>query len=196
MFKKTVVLASIGTAAFLIGMASPVAAQEPADWALENCVNAQGAPTTKIENGAKCDLKNRKNGKCLVRMSHVGQADWDFVSCSAQPRNFQVTTKDAGAVSCGETFALKLGNQYFRKCTNPQTVGINICADTTNTAEAKHYEWQFQGCTGQVEAGEPVSLYNVTRKDSVVYAKRPSKIVDTCWSDKIKLGQCTTVRDK
>ena len=36
----------------------------------------------------------------------------------------------------------------------------------------------------------------VSRKDSVVYAKRPSKVADTCWSDSMKLGQCTSVRDK
>ncbi len=195
MFKKIVVLASIGTAALVVGMASPAGADEPADWVLENCVDAKGNPTTKIENGAKCDLKNRKSGKCLVRQSHMGQVDWDFTSCSSRPRNFQITAKDSGAVSCGETFALKLGNEYFRKCVNPQTVGINICSESASAPEPKHYDWQFQ-CSGQVEANKPLSLYNVSRKDSVVYAKRPSKMVDTCWSDKMKFGQCTTARDK
>ena len=196
MFKKIVVLASIGSAALLVGMTSPAGADEPADWVLENCVDAKGNPTTKIENGAKCDLKNRKNGKCLVRESHMGQTDWDFAACASKPRQMQITAKDAGALSCGETFALKLGNEYFRKCVNPQTVGINICSEAKSTPEPMHYDWQLQGCSGQVESGKPVSLFNVSRKDSVVYAKRPSKVADTCWSDSMKLGQCVSARDK
>lgn len=196
MFKKIVVLASIGTAAFVVGMSSPAGADEPADWVLENCVDANGNATTRIENGTKCDLKNRKSGKCLVRDSHVGQTDWDFAACSSKPRQFQITAKDAGALSCGETFAMKLGTEYFRKCRDPQKVGINICSEVKSAPEPMHYDWQLQGCSGQVEAGKPVSLYNVSRKDAVVFAKRPSKVADTCWSDKIRYGQCTTARDK
>src|SRR5205085_12308534 len=103
MFKKIVVLASVGTAALVVGMTSPAGADEPADWVLENCVDAKGNPTTKIETGAKCDLKNRKNNKCLVRESHMGQTDWDFASCSSKPRQMQITAKDAGALSGAET---------------------------------------------------------------------------------------------
>jgi hypothetical protein len=196
MFKKIVVLASIGTAALVLGSATPAGADEPADWVLENCVDAKGNPTTKIETGAKCDLKNLKNGKCLVREGHMGQTDWDFASCSARPRQMQITAKDAGALNCGETFAMKLGNEYFRKCQSPQKVGINICSESKSAPEPMHYDWQLQGCSGQVEAGKAVSLFNVSRKDSVVYAKRPSKVADTCWSDSMKLGQCASARDK
>jgi hypothetical protein len=196
MFRKIAVVSVVGAFAAVVGLAGPAGADEPADWTLENCVDPSGNPTTKLVNGAQCDLKNRKSGKCLVREGHMGQVDWDFAACASKPRQMKVTTKDNGAVTCGETFALKLGSEYFRKCVNPQTIGINICSESTNTPQAMHFDWQFQGCSGQVEAGKPVSLYNVSRKDSVVYAKRPSKMVDTCWSDSMKLGQCTSARDK
>jgi hypothetical protein len=196
MFKKIVVVAGVASVLGVVGMASPAGADEPSDWTLENCVDANGQETTKISDGAQCDLKNRKSGKCLVREGHVGQVDWDFAACSSKPRNMKVTAKSSGPVTCGETFALKLGSEYFRKCRDPQKIGINVCSEGTDTPETKHFEWQFQGCSGQVEAGKPVSLYNVARKDSVVFAKRPSRMVDTCWSDKMKLGQCTTARDK
>jgi hypothetical protein len=126
----------------------------------------------------------------------MGQTDWDFASCSSKPRQAQIVAKDSGSVSCNETVALKLGSEFFRKCKDPQKFGINICSESSSSPQAIHFDWQLHGCQGEVEAGEAVALYNVSRQDSVVYAKRPSKMVDTCWNDKMKLGQCTTVRDK
>lgn len=194
MFKKIFVLVSVGSAALVLGAATPAGADEPADWVLDNCVDASGNATTKIDSGAQCDLKNRKNSKCLVRESHSGQTDWDFAACGK--RQATIVAKSAGAVTCGETVALKLGSEFFRKCVNPQAVGINICSEETAQPEEKHFDWKLQGCAGQVETGKAVSLYNISRKDSVVFAKRPSKVADTCWSDKIKFGQCTTLRDR
>jgi hypothetical protein len=195
MFKKILVLATVGSAALVFGASTPAGADEPADWVLENCVDASGKATTKLESGASCDLKNRKNNKCLVREGHIGQTDWDFASCTSKPRQVKLVAKDGGALSCGETFALKIGSEYFRKCVNPQTIGINICSEGASQPEARHYDWQLQGCSGQIETGKPVALYNVSKKDSVVYAKRPSKMVDTCWNDKMKFGQCVSARD-
>jgi hypothetical protein len=195
MFKKIFVVAAVASIASVIGLAKPAGADEPADWSLENCVDASGHPTTKLADGAQCDLKNRKSGKCLVHDSHRGQVDWDFATCSAHPRSVKVTAKAGGAISCGETVAIKIGSEYFRKCHDPQIMGINICSEG-GAPQAMHYEWQFQGCSGQLETGKPVALYNTSKKDSVVYAKRPSKMVDTCWADNMKYGQCTTFRDK
>lgn len=197
MFKKIVAVSSLAAVVGVVAAASPVkAGNEPTEWVLENCVDASGKPTTKIASGAKCDLKNTRNGKCLVRESHTGQTDWDFAACASRPRQAQIVAKSAGPISCGETVALKLGTEFFRKCRDPQTVGINICSESKSTPDAMHFDWQLQGCSGDVEAGESVALYNVSRGDSVVFAKRPSKMVDTCWADKTKFGQCTTVRDK
>jgi hypothetical protein len=194
MLKKIVpfVLASVAVVVFAAPQAA--SADEPSDWSLENCIDSKGKPTTKPDGGSRCDLKNQKSGQCLVFTKHVGQADWDFAACGS--RSATLSTKAPGAVSCGETFALELGNEYFRKCVNPQSVGINICSEAKSAPEPMHYDWQLQGCSGQVEAGKPVSLYNVSRKDSVVFAKRPSKVADTCWANKMKLGQCTTARDE
>jgi len=180
---------------FLVSAAAPAGFDEPADWVVENCVAATGTATTSIATGARCDLKNRKTGKCLVHETHTGQVDWNFASCTVKPRQMTITAKEPGAVFCGETVAIKLANEYFRKCLDPQSIGINVCSEATNVPHPRHFDWQFQGCTGQLASGRPVSLYNVSRKDSIVYASR-SRAVDTCWSDKIKLGQCSTVRDK
>ena len=197
MFKKIVVVSSVAAALGVVAMSAPVqAGNEPTDWVLENCVDTNGNPTTKITSGAACDLKNKKNGKCLVRDSHMGQTDWDFASCSAKPRQAKFVAQNPGAISCGETVALKLGSEFFRKCKDPQKMGINICSDGGDSPKPMHYDWQLSGCSGDVESGEAVALYNVSRGDSVVFAKRPSKMVDTCWNDKMKLGQCTTARDK
>ncbi len=196
MLKKIVSLVFVSAAVATLAASTPAGADEPADWVLENCVDAAGKPTTKLESGAKCDIKSPKRGQCLVFDKHMGQVDWDFAACGSKPRNALLVARNSGALNCGETFALKLGSEYFRKCHDPQTVGINICSDSGSKPESKHFEWQLRGCSGQAEAGKSVALYNVTRGDSVVYAKRPSRMVDTCWADKMKMGQCTTVRDK
>lgn len=196
MAKRVVVLGVVAVFCALVGLPSAASADEPADWVLENCADARGGPVTKIFSGVVCDLENRKNGMCLVQVRHDDQVDWDFAACSSKPRNMKLWTKPAAPIGCGETFALKLGDEFFRKCVSPQSTGINICSEKASPPEPKHFDWQFLGCTGQLQAGTPVSLYNVSRKDSIVYAKRPNAVVDTCWSDRMKLGQCTTTRDK
>lgn len=195
LFSNVAAVAVVGTAAFLFGLSGPVVAAEPADWLLENCVDASGRPSTQIADGVRCDLKNSTSGTCLVQRSHSDQADWDFAACSSKPRNLKISA-GAGPISCGQTVAIKLGTEYYRKCVNPQTRGINICSEQASAPQARHFDWQFAACTGQLDTGKPVALYNVSRKDSVVYAARPSKVVDTCWADKVKYAQCTTSRDK
>lgn len=194
MFKKMIVVGAVASVASLVGLTSPAGADQPADWSLENCVDANGSPTTKIASGAKCDLKNRKHGQCLVHNSHHGQVDWDFASCGS--RQVEIVARNGGSISCGETVAMKVGNEFFRKCRDPQLMGINICSESANPPKDMHYDWQFQGCSGQLGTSEPVALYNVSRKDSVVYARRPSKMVDTCWEKDMKYGQCVSFRDK
>lgn len=196
LFEKAVVLAAAGCAVLLLGSASPALADEPTDWVLENCVAPNGSATTRIVSGVRCDLRNRKTGMCLVRKSNGDQADWDFAPCGSRGRDATIVAREGGPVACGQTVAVKLGHEYFRKCRDPQKVGINICSEEARVPQAMHYDWQFQGCSGQLEAGKAVALFNVSRRDSVVYAKRPSKVVDTCWSDTMKYGQCTTTRDK
>jgi hypothetical protein len=90
------------------------------------------------------------------------------------------------------------GGEFYRKCQNPQTAGINICSDAMEKPEERHFTWKITGGTsGQpVAPGAAVSLYNTERKDSVAFAKRPSSVADTCWADKMTLGQCTTARDE
>ncbi len=177
-------------------VATSASADEPAQWVLENCADAKGAPVTKLFSGVVCDLKNTKSGTCLVQEHHDGQADWDFAPCSSKPRSARLVTATASPIGCGETFALKLGSEFFRKCVNRQDVGINICSEKASPPQTRHFDWQLQGCNGQLETGKPVSLYNVSRKDSVVYAKRSGRVVDTCWSDSTKYGQCTSIRHK
>lgn len=180
----------------LVGASSPAAAEEPAQWVLENCADAKGGSVTKVFSGVVCDLKNTKNGKCLVQERHDDQVDWDFADCSAKPRNMRLFTTTGTPIACGETFAMKLGNEFFRKCENPQATGINVCSEKASPPQPRHFDWQLQGCTGQLETGKPMSLFNVSRKDSVVHAKRANKVVDTCWSDKVRYGQCVTARDR
>ena len=194
--KKLVVVGLVGLVSAALGLPSTAEADEPAEWVLENCADAKGGAVTKVYSGVVCDLKNRKNGKCLVQERHDGQVDWDFESCASKPRNMKLWTKPSTAINCGETFALKLGNEFFRKCQNPQDIGINICSETASPPEPRHFDWQLTGCTGQLTAGTAVSLYNVSRRDSIVYAKRPGSVIDTCWSDSTKVGQCTSARDK
>jgi hypothetical protein len=202
MFKKVLafVFVSGAIAAVALTTTGSATAGEPAEWSLEECVDSAGKPTTKVTSGTKCELKNRKNGQCLIRVSHAGQADWDFSSCETKSKTMLFQKEGGGDIKCGDTVALQLGvggnkQEWYRKCTNPQTVGINICSDE-GAVQKKHFEWQLKSCAnGQLESGKPFALYNTARKDSVVFAKRPSKMVDTCWADKIKYGQCSTVRD-
>ena len=196
LFRKIVIVAVACFAAFVPGRAAPVAADEPADWVLDNCVNSNGSVTTNIVSGVRCNLRNRKTGTCLVRKSSDDQTDWNFAPCESRPRDLTVTTKDGGSVACGRTVAVKLGNEYFRKCRDPQKTGINICSEAARVPQPIHYDWRLDGCSGPLQSGTAVALVNVSRKDSIVYARRPNEAVDTCWSDTVKYGQCTSARDK
>ena len=194
MLEKIVPFALASVAIVVLAAPRSAGADEPSNWSLENCIDSKGKATTKPDGGSKCDLKNQRSGQCLVYAKHAGQADWDFAACGS--RNATLATKASGALSCGETFALKLGNEYFRKCVNPQIAGINICSESAASPAAIHWDWQLKNCTGDVESGKPLALFNVSRGDSVVFAKRPSRVADTCWANKMKLGQCTTARDE
>lgn len=200
MSKKAIAFVLASSAVAVIAVTGPATAGESPEWTLEGCVDAAGRPTTKITSDTVCELKNTKKNACLIRESHMGQADWDFAPCSKHPKSARFHTESGGALNYGEHFALQLGvggskQEWYRKCHNPQTVGINICSDE-GSPEKKHYEWQFKGGSGQVEAGKALTLFNTARNDSVVYAKRPSKMVDTCWHDKMRYGQCASARDE
>jgi hypothetical protein len=190
-----VLAVAVGSIAFAAS-----AEEDHSEWALENCVDAAGKPTTKIANGAKCELKNKRRGECLIRVANPGQTDWDFAPCSKHPKSASIQKEGGGAIKCGDTVALELGlggenhTAWYRKCVNPQTVGINVCQDLASAPEKKHFEWQLK-CSGDVEENKAFGLHNTARKDDIVYAKRPSKMVDTCWAGKVKLGQCITVKD-
>jgi hypothetical protein len=177
------------------------AAGEPSEWSLEDCVDDKGKATTKITSGTKCALKNKRNSQCLIRIKQPGQADWGFASCDKHPRSMLFLKSGGGAIKCGDTVAMQLGwggqNQthFYRKCHNPHPAGINVCQDDVDKPESKHWDWQLQCSGGDLQAGDKFALYNLSRKDSVVYAKRPSAVADTCWADKAKAGVCLTPRD-
>jgi hypothetical protein len=174
---------------------------EPQEWVLQNCVDASGKATTSPGSGAKCELKNTKNNQCLIRVAQPGQTDWNFASCDDHPKSMLFQKQGGGDLKCGDTVALELGlggqnhTRWYRKCATPQTVGINICQDDVDQPEAKHFDWQLQ-CSGDIQTGRKFALYNKSQKDAVVYAKRPSKVADTCWNDKMKAGICASVRDE
>lgn len=196
--KRVAVLGGGAVVAALVGGVSApdvASAQEPPEWVLENCADARGGAVTKIFSGVVCDLRNTKTNKCLVQASQSDQTDWSFAECRSRPRNLRLFTRTAQPIACGETFAMKLGSEFFRKCERPQRKGINVCSEKASPPQARHFDWQLVGCTGQLEAGKPVALFNVSRKDSVVYAPRPGDAVDTCWADKRRYGRCATVRD-
>jgi hypothetical protein len=199
MSMKKVVLAgaALSVLAAIASVTQPAGAQDVANWTFTGCEGG------KVTSGAKCNLKNQKNGQCLVHSHHMGQVDWDFGGCNGQ--EVTLISKTGGQIKCGETVALKVGNEFFRKCVSPQTVGINICSDgfsspqeKINGTSATDWDWKITGCPdGQpVEMDKPIVLHNISRNDSVVYAKRPSKMVDTCWANSMKFDQCVSVRDK
>ncbi len=206
MFKKATVLVVLSAALASVALTQSAGASESPEWSLEDCVDAAGKPATKLTSGAVCELKNRKNNQCLIRVSHMGQVDWDFGSCDTHSKSARLVKEGGGELKCDDTFALELGvggskTEWFRKCVNPQTVGIGICSDDVTKPEKKHFDWKLKGCSaGQLEAGKPFALFNVSKGDSVVFAKRASKVVDTCWNDVMKdiprVGrQCPAVRD-
>jgi hypothetical protein len=186
-------LLGLGLIAALIP-AQEVDAKEVNAWTMD----FGGGSTIPV--GKAGDLKNTQSGECLIHGSGIttkGQADWAFGSCGGKKAKIlRKDSKKTGPLMCGETFALQLGNECFRKCVDPQNAGINICSETCG--KDMHFQWQFKGC----EAGKPVdpktplTLWNNARKDSLVYAKRPGPVVDTCWADKELKGVCTTVRDQ
>jgi hypothetical protein len=192
---------AVGATALVLGAIALVENQAGADeavnWTLTGCEGG------KVTSGGKCNLKNQGNQRCLVRDSNRGQTDWNFGNCSGQ----QVTlvTKSGAAPKCGDTVALKIGNEFFRKCVSPQLVGINICSEAASSPQeriggtnATHWDWQIKGCAEgtPLDQDKPFALHNISKNDSVVFAKRPSKVADTCWASKMKFGQCTTIRDK
>ena len=200
MSKKAVVTSLLLTAAAVVAVAAPAAAGENPEWVLQDCVDASGAPTTKLASDTKCELKNTKSGQCLIRDSHMGQADLDFASCDKHPKSVLFHKEGGGAIAYGDTVAMQLGvgshkAEWYRKCVNPQTVGINICSEG-GSPDKKHYDWKLKGGSGQVKVGKPIALFNVSRNDSVVFAKLPSKVVDLCWDASMRGGYCTNPRPK
>lgn len=198
----TLLVVGLGAVAFA---ASAEDSTPNAEWTMQNCVDSAGKSTTKITSGVKCELKNTKKKDCLIRDGHTGQVDWDFADCEKHPKSVLFQKEGGGDIKCGDTVAIQMGwggenhTEWFRKCVNPQTIGINICSDEDKQASKKHYDWQLK-CTGDLAAGKEFALYNVSQKDSVVYAKRPSKMVDTCWAGKMKsipgVGrECASARD-
>lgn len=184
------------------GVALAVSAEDEHDqWQVQTCVDANGKPTTKITNDTKCELHNNKRKACLIRVANPGQVDWDFAACKDHPASMRFFKEGGGEIKCGDTVALQLGlggenhTRWYRKCGTPQSVGINICQDEGANPEKKHFDWQIQ-CSGDFAPNKAFTLRNVSEKDDVVYAKRPSKMVDTCWARKMKLGQCASVRDE
>lgn len=187
------IIGYLGAAAILAGIAvisHDVGAAEPAEWSLTNCKGG------KANSGVSCDLKNTKNNKCLVPVHHAGQVEWDFAACG--DAKAQLVSKAGGAIKYGEPVALKLGGEFYRKCQNPQLLGVSVCSDATGKPEDRHFTWKITGGTSgePVASGAPFSLYNTERKDSIVFAKRVSKIADTCWADQVKLGQCIAAHNE
>jgi hypothetical protein len=195
--KKVVVVGAVLGVLGVVGLSQPAGAGDVANWTL----NCEGGSVT---SGAKCDLKNQKSGSCLVGDHNMGQTDWSFRPCGSH--NMELVSKSGGAIKCGEVVALKLGEEFYRKCVNPQTVGINVCSEKSSAPEEKvqgrsdisHYQWKIVGCPdGQpVPQDQPVVLHNTVRNDSIVYARRPSKVTNTCWANDIKFGECASIRDK
>lgn len=192
---------AVGATALVLGAIALVENQagagETANWTLTGCEGG------KVTSGGKCNLKSQGNQRCLVFDQNRGQTDWGFGSCTGQ----QVTlvTKSGAAPKCGDTVALKIGKEFFRKCVSPQLVGINVCSEAAASPQehiggtnATHWDWQIKGCAEgtPLDQDKPFALYNISRKDSVVYAQRPSKVADTAWENTTKFGQCTTLRDK
>lgn len=195
--KKMVVSGAVLGVLGLLGFAQPAGAGDVANWELTGC---EGGAVT---SGAKCNLKNQKSGQCLVFDHNMGQTDWSFRGCGSPDVSF--VNKGGGPIKCGEVVALKMGKEFYRKCVNPQTVGINVCSDAAsspqdhiNGTNATHWDWKIVGCPdGQpVPVDKPIVLHNIARNDSIVFAKRPSKVTDTCWANSIKFDQCVSVRDK
>jgi hypothetical protein len=184
MKKVICVLSGLALIAAVGATTNDVGADEPSNWALTNCAGG------KVKSGVACDLKNVRNQKCLLPKHNIGQTEWDFGACGESKA--KIFSKNGGDILCGEPVALKLGGEFYRKCVNPQTVGINICSDGGDKPGPQHFTWKLTGCKDgePVAPGAAVALFNTERGDSVVYASRASRIVDTCWADKVKLGRC------
>jgi hypothetical protein len=200
MSKKVIAFTVVSSIVAAVAVAEPATAGESPEWSLQNCVDAAGKPTDKIASDVKCELKNHKNNLCLIRDSHMGQADMDFAPCDKHPKSVLFHKESGGAINYGDPVALKLGvsggkEEWYRKCVNPQTLGINICSDS-GSPEKKHFEWQLRGGSGQVEVNKPFALFNVSRGDSMVWAENPSKMINFCW-DKDRVGKyCKNPRPK
>jgi hypothetical protein len=173
-------------------------AGEVVNWTLTGCEGG------KVTSGGKCNLKSQGNGRCLIQDHNRGQTDWNFGNCDGKQVSF--VSKSGGAIKCGEPLALKIGNEYFRKCVNPQLVGINVCSESAsspqdhiNGSNATHWDWKITGCQEgtPVDMDKPFALLNVTRNDTIVYARRPSqRMTAVCWANSMQHGVCTSMRDK
>ena len=96
MFKKATVLVVVSAAIASVALTQSAGASESPEWSLEDCVDAAGRPVTKLTSGAVCELKNRKNNQCLIRVSHMGQVDWDFASCDSHPKSARLVKEGGG----------------------------------------------------------------------------------------------------
>jgi hypothetical protein len=189
---KKIAMLGAALATVLVAMQT-ASAKEVNAWTMD-----VGSETT-VPVGKALDLKNTQSGRCLIfreGWTNLGQTDWNLASCGGKRVKFlRKDRSNTGPLLCGETFALQVGNECFRKCVNPQPAGINVCSE--KCGKDMHYQWQFRGCEAgrPVNPKTPVALWNLERQDSLVFGVRPGKVADTCWADKELNGVCTTLRD-
>src|SRR5436309_1680921 len=96
-------IAAMSVLGFVAVAFAASADDDSTQWSLENCVDSAGKPTKKISSGTKCELKNKKNNQCLIRVANPGQTDWDFASCDAHPKSMLFQKSGGGDLKCGDT---------------------------------------------------------------------------------------------
>ncbi len=91
----------------------------------------------------------------------------------------------AGAIKCGDVFALKVGKSYVNyEKGSTFSVGISLQMDSKLTGSS--YQWKFACPSGQdVPLNQPVTLVNTKVNDSVVGCKRTSG-VNLCWASDVE----------
>jgi hypothetical protein len=191
---KYIVISGILMVAIALVATRDASAKEVNAWTM----SSGGSTTVPVDTAV--DLRNTQNNSCLIDRSgwsRRGQADWDLASCGGKRARFhRKDPSNKGPLLCGETVALQIGDECFRRCVNPQLAGINICSEACG--RELHYQWQLRGCAPDqpVDPKVPVVLWNTVQQDSLVYGKRPSKVTNTCWAEKEIAGVCTVLRDR
>jgi len=162
------------------GSAAPAAqAAQRTDWKV---TSAGPAGSSVLPGVTAYRLENRTAGSALV----YGERDFgiNLVWGSASgPVNVRFdrpsTSPNHGPLQFGEPLAVRInggGYVHYRV----REFGINL--DWSSTPD---FDWRIRGGTGTIPTGSPVSLYNRTESDVLVYAQRAFGI-NLCWRQDVR----------